>query len=75
MVSRELLSAVLGVGLGLVCLAFPGAVVRINTAGRVPGGRHGEYGDDAVPEKWKWVVRVVGILLLAGGGYFAYTVV
>ncbi len=73
MVSRELLSAVLGIGLGLVCLAFPGIIVRINTAGRMPEGRHGEYGDDAVPAKWQWVVRGVGVVLLAGGGYFAST--
>ncbi|WP_336002945.1 hypothetical protein [Halorientalis halophila] len=74
MVERELLAAVLGVALGLGFLAFPGAVVRMYTAGRAPD-RHGEYGDDEPPETWQWIARAVGVLLIAGGAWFGYTLV
>ncbi|WP_424018567.1 hypothetical protein ACOZ4N_03575 [Halorientalis pallida] len=74
MVTRELLAAVLGVALGLGFLAFPQAVVRMYTAGWT-GDRHGKYGETGAPETWQWVVRGVGVLLLVGGGYFAYTLV
>jgi len=73
---RTLLAAALGVGLGVVMLAFPGFVVRVHAVGRVPGDRHGEYGDgDAAPERWQWLVRAVGVALVVAGGYFAYTLV
>ncbi len=71
---RTLLAAVLGVGLGLFFLAFPAAVVRIQTAGRRPSGRGGEYGDDAVAGKWRRLVQAVGVALVAAGLYFGASV-
>jgi hypothetical protein len=74
--SRTLLAAVLGVGLGLVMVAAPGLVVRAHVVGRYPTDQHGEYGDgDAVPERWRRLVRVVGAGLVVAGGYFGYTLV
>ncbi|WP_135853351.1 hypothetical protein [Halorussus salinus] len=67
---RTLLAAVLGVGLGLFFLAAPETVVRMHAAGRRPPGRGGEYGDDAVAGKWRRLVQVVGVALVAVGLYF-----
>jgi hypothetical protein len=72
---RTLLAAVLGVGLGLVFVAFPATVVRIQTAGRRPSGRGGEYGTDTVGSRWRRVVQVVGVALVAVGLYFGASVV
>ena len=67
---RDLLAATLGVGLGLVLLAAPEAVIRAQTAGRLPSDRGGEYGTDAeVPARWLWVARVAGVALVAFGLY------
>lgn len=69
---RTVLSAVLGVGLGLVLLAYPEAVVRVQTVGRLPDDRGGAYGQPAAPPRsWVLAVRAVGALLVLGGGYFA----
>jgi hypothetical protein len=70
--TRTLLAAVLGLLLGVVCLAAPGAVVRVQTAGRRPTGRDGEYGTDAVPDRWRRLVQVVGVGLGVAGAYFGY---
>jgi hypothetical protein len=70
--ARTLLAAVLGLLLGAVCLAAPGAVVRVQTAGRRPTGRGGEYGTDAVPDRWRRLVQALGVGLVAAGGYFGY---
>lgn len=65
---RTVLAAVLGVGLGVVLIAAPGLVVRMHTMGRVPRDRGGKYGADAsVPDRWLWVVRAVGALVLLVG--------
>jgi hypothetical protein len=69
---RTLLAAVLGLLLGAVCLVAPGAVVRVQTAGRRPTGRDGEYGTDAVPDRWRRLVQVVGVGLGVAGAYFGY---
>lgn len=71
---RELLAAVLGIGLGIVIVAFPQFVVKIHTLGRGPQDRHGEFGTHAVEGKWLWVVRAIGVLVLLGGAYFGYVV-
>ncbi|MFC7082037.1 hypothetical protein [Halorussus caseinilyticus] len=68
---RTLLAAVLGIGLGLFCLAYPEAVVRMHTAGRRPTGRGGEYGTESVAGRWRRLVRVVGVALVAVGLYFS----
>ncbi|MBB6647030.1 hypothetical protein [Halobellus ruber] len=80
---RTLAAAVLGVALGVVCLAAPGTIVRIQTAGRLPRDRYGRYGEDGtggdgadaggVPTRWLRLVQVVGVVLLVGGAYFAWT--
>ena len=70
---RTALAAVLGVGLGLFCLAYPEAVVRAHTAGRRPTDRGGEYGTSSPPERWRRLVQLVGVALVAVGLYFAST--
>jgi hypothetical protein len=69
--ARTLLSAVLGVGLGLLLVAYPDAVVRAQTAGRLPDDRHGEYGEEAVSTQWRRLVQAVGLVVVAAGLYFA----
>jgi hypothetical protein len=70
---RTLLSAVLGVGLGLLLLVAPETVIRIQTAGRLPTDRRGEYGSDStVPARWRRLTQAVGAALLAGGLYFGW---
>jgi hypothetical protein len=72
---RTLLAAVLGVGLGLVLVAYPDAVVRAQTVGRLPDDRGGEYGVEAAPTRWRRLVRLAGVLVVAAGLYFAGRVV
>jgi hypothetical protein len=69
---RTLLAAVLGVLLGLLCLFAPGTVVRTHTVGRRPDGHGGEYGDDAVPARWRRLVQALGGGCLLLGLYFGY---
>jgi len=68
---RTLLAAVLGVGLGAFLLAYPDAVIRAHLAGRGPPGRTGEYGDDSPPARWRRLVRLVGVVGVLAGLYFA----
>ena len=71
---RTLAAAALGVLLGLLLVVAPDSVVRIHTAGRLPSDRSGEYGtDSAVPDRWRRVVRAVGVVLIAVGLYFGWT--
>ena len=80
---RTLAAAVLGAALGIVCLAAPGTIVRIQTAGRVPQDRYGRYGEDGpsggdggdsgIPTRWIRLVQAVGVVLLVGGAYFGWT--
>jgi hypothetical protein len=69
---RTLLAAGLGLGLGVLCLVAPGAVVRAHTAGRRPTGRDGEYGAGATPGRWRWLVRGLGVGFVLAGLYFGY---
>ena len=74
MVARELIAAVLGVGFGLVLVAFPQAFIRSWTAGRRrPDRTGGEYGEDATfDDKWLWAVRGLGVVVaLIGLGFGA----
>jgi hypothetical protein len=68
MVSRELVAAALGVGLGLLLVVYPDAMIRSFLAGRSPQGRHGEYGTEGLPdEKWRWLVRGLGAVVVLAG--------
>lgn len=71
---RTALAAVLGVGLGALLLAYPDAVVRAHTAGRLPHDRRGEFGADApAPDRWRLLVRGLGAVSVIAGLYFATT--
>ena len=71
--ARTVLAAVLGVGLGFVLIAYPEAVVRAQTAGRLPRDRGGEYGEDAgVSSRTRWIVQALGVLSVLLGFYFAW---
>lgn len=73
---RTLLAAILGVVLGAVLVAYPDAVVRAQTAGRIPGQRDGEFGSDSpISERWRRLVQALGVVSFAGGLYFAWTLV
>jgi hypothetical protein len=68
---RTLAAAVLGVGLGLVLIAFPEGVVRVQLVGRVPGDRHGEYGTDSgYSRRLLLAVRGIGVLVVLVGLFF-----
>lgn len=68
---RTVLAAVLGIGLGLLLVAFPAAIIRVQTVGRLPDDRGGEYGQAVEPpRRWLLVVRGVGIVLIVTGMYF-----
>ncbi|MDY6819907.1 MAG: hypothetical protein SVG88_14700 [Halobacteriales archaeon] len=69
---RTLLAAVLGIGIGVVCLAYPEAIIRAQTAGRMPHDRSGEYGTDATTaDRWRRLVQLLGLGAVIAGGYFA----
>jgi len=69
---RTLLAIVLGAGLGLLLVARPDFVIRVQTAGRLPRDRGGEYGADAPgPDRWRSLVRLLGVACLLVAGYLA----
>lgn len=66
---RELLAAVLSVGLGLFLIAFPGAFIRIQMVGRGPRDP-GEYGEDwEPPRKYTLPVRLLGVAAVGVGTF------
>jgi hypothetical protein len=68
---RTLLAAVLGIGIGIVLIAYPETVIRVQTAGRVPSDRGGEYGSEApVSDRWRRVVQLLGGVSVLLGLYF-----
>lgn len=72
---RTLIAAVLGVGLGALVIAYPEVVIRAQTTGRVPHDRGGEYGSaSSVPDRWRLLVRALGVVVLLVGLYFGATV-
>lgn len=72
---RTLAAAVLGIGVGVLFVAAPDTVVQVQTAGRVPSERHGEYGTDATAGRWRRLVQTIGAVFVLGGLYFAWTLV
>lgn len=70
---RTLLAAVLGVGLGLVLVAAPDTVVQVQTAGRLPSDRGGEYGQEgSVSGRTRLLVRTLGVACVVFGCYFGW---
>lgn len=70
--TREALSAVLGIAVGLVFIAYPGLIIRVQTAGTRPDRQPGPDGDS--PSEgglWFWMIRGLGAVFLLGGLYFA----
>ena len=68
---RTLLAAVLGIGLGLLLVAAPESVIRVQMAGRLPSERGGEYGaDGGVSERTRRLVQGLGVALVTLGLYF-----
>jgi hypothetical protein len=62
---RELLAIGLGVGLGVGLLLAPRTAIRLSVFNSQHGHR-GEYGaDEPIPERWVWVVRVLGLACIA----------
>ena len=73
--TRTVLAAVLGVGLGLVFVAAPGAVLTAYTAGRTPQDRRGEYGSaDGGGSRFHTLIRAVGVGFVLAGLYFGWQV-
>jgi hypothetical protein len=53
-------------------LARPGFVIRVQTAGRLPRDRGGQYGADAPgSDRWRRLVRLLGAASLVVAGYLA----
>jgi len=70
---RTTLAALLGIGLGLLLIAVPDAVLTAYAAGRVPHDRTGEYGTDrGGSPRLQRLVQVVGVVVLGGGLYFGW---
>lgn len=73
MVDRTLLAGVLGVGLGLVLIAAPAAIIRVHLVGRAPRDKGSEYGQGyEPPASWQWAVRAIGAALVAAGLFFGW---
>lgn len=69
---REALAAVLGVGMGLMFVVYPGLVLRVQTAGTRPDRQPGPGGQTRdLGGMWYWLIRGVGVVMLVGGMYFA----
>jgi hypothetical protein len=69
---RELLAVALAAVLGLVLVAKPNAALRLQWfTFDTSSGRHGEWGNpDEEREfdgKWLWLVRAIGVVVLAVG--------
>lgn len=69
---REALSAILGVAVGLVFVAYPGIVLRVQTAGTRPDRQPGPDGETHLDGGvWYWMICALGVVFLLGGVYFA----
>jgi hypothetical protein len=68
---RTLLAALLGIGIGILLVAYPETVIRVQTAGRIPSDRGGEYGSEApVSDRWRRGVQLLGGVSVLLGLYF-----
>lgn len=70
--TRELLAIVLGALMGIVAIAYPGALLSIQTAGTRPDRRN-EYGEgSATTNRAKRFVQLLGVLALVISAVIAY---
>lgn len=70
--TRELLAIVLGALLGVVAIAYPGALLSIQTAGTRPDRRN-EYGaGSATTNRAKRFVQLLGVLALLIAAVIAF---
>ncbi|MFC7166619.1 hypothetical protein [Halospeciosus flavus] len=67
---RSLLAVVLGAALGVLCLAYPEGIVRVQLVGRSQR-RRGPYGEDEFPQWMIHLVRVAGVALLGVAVFIA----
>jgi len=73
---RDLLAVVLGVGLGLLLVAYPRVIVRVHTVGRTPRSPPGPAGEDAaIDDRWLWLVRALGAGSITVGLVVGYRLV
>jgi hypothetical protein len=69
---RELLAVVLGAVLGAALLAAPRTALRLSVFVGPTRRQRGEYGtDDAIPDRWAWVVRGLGVACLVVVAFIA----
>ncbi|WP_324664696.1 hypothetical protein [Haloarcula sediminis] len=69
---RQLLAVGLGALFGLFLLVAPRAALKLSVVSGGPRRRRGEYGsDDAIPDRWVWATRAVGVACLAVAAYIA----
>jgi len=71
-VTRELLAVVLGAALGVALLVAPRTALGLSVFVGPTRRRRGDYGaDGAVPDRWAWVVRGLGVACLVVAAYVA----
>lgn len=69
---RQWLAVGLGVLFGLFLLLAPRAALKLSVVTGGPQRRRDDYGaGDAVPDRWVWATRGVGVVCLAVAGYIA----
>lgn len=67
---RSALAAILAIAIGIGLIAAPGIVLRLQFFMHGPTtGRHGEFGDDEIDQKYLLLARVAGLLPLGIGLY------
>ncbi|WP_254544807.1 hypothetical protein [Halomarina pelagica] len=70
---RELLAVVLGAALGVALLAAPRTMLQLSVFVNPNRRRRGDYGtDEAIPDRWMWVARGLGVLCLTIAAFIAY---
>jgi hypothetical protein len=70
---REFLAIVLGILLGVTLIAAPRTALQLSVF-IGPNRRHrGDYGaDNAIPDRWTWGARGLGVVCLAIAVFIAY---
>ncbi|MFC6989224.1 hypothetical protein ACFQJD_11835 [Haloplanus sp. GCM10025708] len=70
---RELLAIVLGAALGVALLVAPRTMLRLSVFVGPNRRRRGEYGiDKAIPARWTWIARGLGVVCVAIAAFIAY---